>query len=353
MILVRLAAIAIAAAMSIGSVWAACPGCCSSNGGISNSCAANGRIYCNDGTISPSCLCSTCGVVSPPSGTPGALSITPDALTFASQATGSSSAPSTVTLTNVGGQSVLVLGVSSNSAEFAITSACSSIAVAATCTFTVVFRPTSAGTRTATITVSSTGLGSPQVLSASGIATGAGIGPPPATPPPTNPPTTPPTIIDLVEYHHEAWDDYFITGIADEIAKLDNGAFAGWARTGLEFKGYPTGAPQGVTVCRFFSGTSFAPRSSHFFTPYPNECTIVKGNPDWGYEGDVFRINVPDVGGTCPSGTLPVYRLYNNGQGGAPNHRHTTDLTLRAQMLAQGWIPEGYGPLGVIMCAPI
>ena len=48
------------------SAEAACPGCCSGHGGISNSCASNGRIYCVDGTISPSCLCSTCGVSPPP-----------------------------------------------------------------------------------------------------------------------------------------------------------------------------------------------------------------------------------------------------------------------------------------------
>ena len=47
-------------------VIAACPGCCSSHGGVSPSCATNGRIYCLDGTISPSCLCSTCGVAPPP-----------------------------------------------------------------------------------------------------------------------------------------------------------------------------------------------------------------------------------------------------------------------------------------------
>jgi len=51
----------------------------------------------------------------------------------------------------------------------------------------------------------------------------------------------------------------------------------------------------------------------------------------------------------CASGA-PVYRLYNNGHGGAPNHRYTTNTAVRAQMLAQGWIPEGYGALGVMMC---
>jgi hypothetical protein len=50
---------------------------------------------------------------------------------------------------------------------------------------------------------------------------------------------------------------------------------------------------------------------------------------------------------------VPIYRLYNNGPGGAPNHRYTTSDAIRAQMIAQGWIPEGYGPLGVIMCSPV
>jgi hypothetical protein len=48
-----------------------------------------------------------------------------------------------------------------------------------------------------------------------------------------------------------------------------------------------------------------------------------------------------------------VYRLYNDGQGGAPAHRFTTNLAVRAQMLAQGWLLEGYGAGGAIMCAPL
>jgi hypothetical protein len=47
-----------------------------------------------------------------------------------------------------------------------------------------------------------------------------------------------------------------------------------------------------------------------------------------------------------------VFRLYNNGQGGAPNHRYTTDAAVRAAMIAAGWAPEGYGPQGVALCSP-
>jgi hypothetical protein len=51
-------------------------------------------------------------------------------------------------------------------------------------------------------------------------------------------------------------------------------------------------------------------------------------------------------------GTQPLYRLYNNGQGGAPNHRYTTRIDVRQQMITQGWVSEGYGPLGAIACVP-
>jgi hypothetical protein len=62
-------------------------------------------------------------------------------------------------------------------------------------------------------------------------------------------------------------------------------------------------------------------------------------------------MTLPDASGSCAGGTLPLYRLYNNGQSGAPNHRYTTSPATRAAMLAQGWIAEGSG-IGVIGCAP-
>jgi len=159
------------------------------------------------------------------------------------------------------------------------------------------------------------------------------------------------TVVPAVEYYHAAFDHYFVTSIADEIAKLDNGTFVGWARTGESFNVYATAQNGTSDVCRFFS-TAFGAKSSHFYTPDAAECATVKQNPDWLFEAAVFNARTPEAIGTCPSGFAPVYRLYNNGQGGAPNHRYTTSLPTRAQMLASGWIPEGYGTLGVVMCAP-
>ncbi len=45
-------------------------------------------------------------------------------------------------------------------------------------------------------------------------------------------------------------------------------------------------------------------------------------------------------------------RLYNDGQGGAPNHRFTTSASVRAEMLASGYIAEGAG-MGIGLCAPL
>lgn len=269
---------------------------------------------------------------------PGQLSMA-SAVDLGQVVVGAASAAVPVVVTNVGGTTVTVTAItSSQPAEFAVSdSTCGAVVAGGVCSFSLSFAPTSAGASAATITVTNDGLGNPQTLTASGV--GATTLPPSST-------------VEVIEYHHAAWGHYFMTAIADEITKLDNGVFVGWARTGYKFNAYPLGTPGSATVCRFFS-TSFAPRSSHFYTPFDHECEIVKSNPDWSFEGDVFAIPIPSADGICPPGTIPVYRLYNNGQGGAPNHRYTTSLAVRAQMIADGWIPEGYGLIGVIMCAPL
>jgi len=47
-----------------------------------------------------------------------------------------------------------------------------------------------------------------------------------------------------------------------------------------------------------------------------------------------------------------LYRLYNNGMGGAPNHRYTTSLATFNTMLAQGWAFEGEANTKVFACVP-
>jgi Repeat of unknown function (DUF5648) len=163
------------------------------------------------------------------------------------------------------------------------------------------------------------------------------------------------SLASAVEYYYAAWNFYFVTASPAEIAALDGGAFGGlWKRTGQQFNVYLlAGAPaSSSTVWRFFS-TIFAPKSSHFYTANVAEYnTLVAENGiGWQLEGPVFSTPMPASDGTCPAGSIPIYRMYNNGQGGAPNHRFTTDINLRAQMLTAGWIPEGQG-IGVGFCSP-
>ena len=163
------------------------------------------------------------------------------------------------------------------------------------------------------------------------------------------PPPLPATAV-AIEYYHAVFDHYFITTIADEITKLDNGTISGWARTGRQFNVFASATAGLSPVCRFFSA-AFAPKSSHFYTALPSECSAVKTNTDWVFEAEVFWVGSPASDGSCAVGTIPVYRIYNNGQGGAPNHRFTTDVGVQSAMIAKGWIPEGQG-VGVTMCVP-
>jgi len=109
-----------------------------------------------------------------------------------------------------------------------------------------------------TVTITSTGTGSPPVIAVSGDDTSA------TTPGPGA------NTEDMIEYYHPGFDHYFIT------------------------------------------------------------------NPDWTFEGQVFNIVNPALDGSCGTGTLPVYRRYINGTGGAPNHRYTAVAEIRDPMIAAG-----------------
>ncbi len=153
-----------------------------------------------------------------------------------------------------------------------------------------------------------------------------------------------------VEYFNALFAHYFITTNPDEIAKLDAGTIKGWQRTGQSFNVYASPGAGLVAVCRFFSA-SFAPKSSHFYAPRGLGCEAVLTNPAWTFEGDVFYTALPAANGACPAGNVPVYRLYNNGQGGAPNHRFTTSESIQLDMIRDGYVAEGTGT-GVGMCSP-
>ena len=99
------------------------------------------------------------------------LSTNPSSLTFASQALDTTSAAQAVTVTNTGNAAASVSGVTV-SGDYTQTNNCATIAIGASCTVNVSFRPTASGTRTGTVTVTSNATNSPTSVALSG--TGAG-----------------------------------------------------------------------------------------------------------------------------------------------------------------------------------
>jgi hypothetical protein len=158
--------------------------------------------------------------------------------------------------------------------------------------------------------------------------------------------------LTAVEYYQGSYGHYFVTASPQEIAALDAGVVPGWSRTGESFGVFELNTAGAANVCRFWSGQTYTPKSSHFYTSVASECATVKGDPHWQFEGEVFAMYLPDAAGSCAGGTVPLYRVYNKSQSGVPNHRYTTRVTLRWDMLAQGWIAEGTG-IGVIGCVPV
>jgi hypothetical protein len=99
------------------------------------------------------------------------LNPNPSSLSFAGTIVGNTAAAQTVTVTNSGTTAATVSGVTA-SGDYSQTNNCSSLAVGASCTVTVTFKPTTGGTRTGSISIASNANNSPTVIAL----TGSGIG---------------------------------------------------------------------------------------------------------------------------------------------------------------------------------
>jgi hypothetical protein len=163
----------------------------------------------------------------------------------------------------------------------------------------------------------------------------------------------------VIEYYNATLDHYFISASQPDLDALDSGRSAGWQRTGSSFPAWitrnvgPLGGfvvPAGLRdVCRIYIPPNKG--DSHFFSASAGECAAsLAQHPDFVLETNAaFLATLPDpVTGACPSGQVPVYRLWNNRVDS--NHRYTTSLTVRGEMISRGYIAEGYGPNAVALC---
>lgn len=156
----------------------------------------------------------------------------------------------------------------------------------------------------------------------------------------------------VTEFYHPQFNHYFMTANVDESTALATGRLPPWTPTGETFRVWKNAGSNVSNTCRFFSST-FSPKSSHFYTHNPAECQALRNGNIWQLEAsDAFSV-MPTTDGSCPSNTTPLYRMYNNGMSGAPNHRYTNNLAIRAKMTASGWISEGTGVNNVFACIPV
>lgn len=151
------------------------------------------------------------------------------------------------------------------------------------------------------------------------------------------------------EFFSQSLDQYFYSDDPAEAAILD-AANSGWVRTGESFDviyQYGQQLPVEGSVQRVYRFWNSQPqaKAAHFFTVSQQECAVLRdgGHAGWQFEGSIFWARVPQAG-ACAYGQ-PLYRVYNNGMGGAPAHRFTTRLDLVSTMASQGWVSEG-----VAMC---
>jgi hypothetical protein len=99
------------------------------------------------------------------------LGLSSSSLNFGSQTVGTTSAPQLVTLTNTGNSALLLRSITltgSNPGDFAQSNNCTNLPARSTCTVSVTFTPSTAGTRTASVSITDNAPDSPEAFSVSG-----------------------------------------------------------------------------------------------------------------------------------------------------------------------------------------
>ncbi len=264
--------------------------------------------------------------------------LTPPTIDFGAVEPGGVSALSTASLANAGGGIVTINAITADApamSDFLRSGTCNvgtAIAAGQSCSLQFRFAPSTTGGRAGVIEIA-TNAGTQQLM-LTGMGAGGAAG-----------------SSTVVEYYNTVLDHYFITASPIEISTLDSGALPGWVRTGYTFQTFLASQPGTSPVCRYYIPP--AQGDSHFFSVIVGECqSIPRLFPTFELEGNnVMYMFVPDTQtGACPSGSIPVYRVWN--QRPDTNHRYTIDVALRDRMLARGYVAEGFGPDAVGMCAP-
>ncbi len=125
-------------------------------------------------TVPADVLVSTLGAA-----TPAAASLSAASLAFGSQVVATTSAPQVITVSNTGGAPLTISAVTLtgvNADQFSSTNNCTSVGAGGSCTIIVNFAPTTAGAKTAALSIASNAAGSPSVVNLTGTGTAVATG---------------------------------------------------------------------------------------------------------------------------------------------------------------------------------
>jgi len=144
---------------------------------------ADCQITVTDGTTTASARLTGCTTSQPPPPPPPpsapAVTLTPSSLTFGPQDPGTTSAPQSITVTNSGTANLFINSAvtrGANPLDFTqVSDGCSGVTLvpSASCAVSIVFKPTSGGTRSATFIVTDNAPNSPQTAPITGTGNGA------------------------------------------------------------------------------------------------------------------------------------------------------------------------------------
>jgi hypothetical protein len=263
----------------------------------------------------------------------------PNAIDFGSTAAGAPSPMQAVMMTNSGNAPLSIQTSTVDDAQFKQVSGCmpgTVVMPGASCTMQVQATPATVGPATSKLALFTNDGYYEFALTANGVVSASAVNQAPT--------------VNVVEYYNADLDHYFITWIASEMANLDQGLTPSrWTRTGRSFLAYTQPAATTSQVCRYYIPPSDG--NSHFFGRSVAECNATfQAHPEFVLEDPAYMQVMLPAAGVCPSGTQPLYRVYNNRLDA--NHRYTTDRAVRDQMVAEGWVAEGDGNDQVAMCVP-
>ena len=127
-------------------------------------------------------------------------------------------------------------------------------------------------------------------------------------------PPAPATAVTVVEYYLRASDRYFLTGRADEKARLDALA-ALFARTGTSVDACSAGSGStgSEDYCRFYVSIPVLGESSHFYGTKSTDCPaiIAAKLTSHAFEGYDFPAFTPVPADRCPAhAPLKIYRSF-------------------------------------------